>query len=83
LRYHTFLLTVLHNIPNAGLAGGILDIVVDKKLRPIDLQDASELERLLMLFSSGYHAVFTSKTKKTQVVEKGPDDDKFIECARH
>jgi predicted nucleic acid-binding protein len=55
--------------------------VVDMKLRPLGLQDASELEELLKLFSGGYHTVFTSKTKKIRVVEKDPDDDKFIECA--
>ena len=50
-------------------------------LQHLGLQNASELEELLKLFSSGYHIVFISRTKKIHAVEKDPDDDKFIECA--
>jgi hypothetical protein len=62
------------------LTGGIIDEYVEV-LQRLGLQDASELEELLKLFSSGYHTVFTSKTNKIHAVEKDPDDDKFIECA--
>jgi len=50
-------------------------------LQCLGLRDTSELEEPSEFFSSGYHTVFTSKTKKIHVVEKDPDDDKFIECA--
>jgi putative PIN family toxin of toxin-antitoxin system len=62
------------------LTGAILDEYVEV-LQRLGLQDASELDELLKLFSGGYHTVFTSKTKKIHIVEKDPDDDKFIECA--
>jgi uncharacterized protein len=62
------------------LTGDIIDEYVEV-LQRLGLQNTSELEELLKLFSSGYHTVFASKTKKIQVVEKDPDDDKFIECA--
>jgi putative PIN family toxin of toxin-antitoxin system len=62
------------------LTGDIIDEYVEV-LQRLGLQDTSELEELLKLFSSGYHTAFTSKTKKIHVVEKDPDDDKFIECA--
>lgn len=45
------------------------------------LQDERELEELLSLFAHGFHALFTSKSPKINVVEKDPDDNKFIECA--
>jgi len=36
---------------------------------------------LLSLFAHGFHVLFTAKTPNLNVVEKDPDDDKFIECA--
>ena len=45
------------------------------------LQNERELEELLSLFAHGFHVLFTSKTPNLSIVEKGPDDDKFIECA--
>jgi putative PIN family toxin of toxin-antitoxin system len=62
------------------LTGAIINEYVEV-LQRLGLQDTSELEELLKLFSSGYHTIFTSKTKKIHAVEKDPDDDKFIECA--
>ena len=62
------------------LTGAIINEYVEI-LQRLGLQDASELEGLLKLFSSGYHTVFTLKTKKIRTVEKDPDDDKFIEYA--
>jgi putative PIN family toxin of toxin-antitoxin system len=62
------------------LTGAIINEYVEV-LQRLGLQDTSELEELLKLFSGGYHTVFTSKTKIIHAVEKDPDDDKFIECA--
>jgi putative PIN family toxin of toxin-antitoxin system len=62
------------------LTGAIINEYVEV-LQRLGLQDTSELEELLKLFSGGYHTIFTSKTKKIHAVEKDPDDDKFIECA--
>jgi len=62
------------------LTGNIIDEYAEV-LQRLGLQDTAELEELLRLFSIGYHTVFTLKTKKIHVVEKDPDDDKFIECA--
>jgi putative PIN family toxin of toxin-antitoxin system len=50
-------------------------------LRPLGLQNEEELEELLRLFAHGYNVVFTAKTPKLHVVEKDPEDNKFIECA--
>jgi len=43
--------------------GAIINEYVEV-LQRLGLQDAPELKELLKLFSSGYHTVFTSKTKK-------------------
>lgn len=45
------------------------------------LQNERELEELLGLFAHGFHVLFTAKTPKLKIIEKDPDDDKFIECA--
>jgi putative PIN family toxin of toxin-antitoxin system len=50
-------------------------------LRRLGLKDEHELEELLGLFAHGFHVVFTAKTPQLHVVEKDPDDDKFVECA--
>jgi len=50
-------------------------------LRRMGLQDERELEELLNLFAHGFNVVFTAKAPNLTVVEKDPDDDKFIECA--
>lgn len=50
-------------------------------LRRLGLQNEKELDELLGLFAHGYHVVFTAKTPELHVVEKDPDDNKFIECA--
>jgi len=47
-------------------------------LRRMGLQNERELEELLSLFA---HVLFTSKAPNLNVVEKDPDDNKFIECA--
>lgn len=50
-------------------------------LRRLGLQNEKELDELLGLFAHGFHVVFTAKTPQLHVVEKDPDDNKFIECA--
>jgi len=45
------------------------------------LHNERELEELLSLFAHGFHVLFTSKAPNSNVVEKDPDDSKFIECA--
>jgi len=50
-------------------------------LRRMGLQNERELEELLSLFAHGFHVLFTSKAPNLNVVEKDPDDNKFIECA--
>ena len=43
--------------------------------------DTKEIKELLDLFSKGINILFTKNTPKLHVVEKDPDDNKFIECA--
>jgi putative PIN family toxin of toxin-antitoxin system len=50
-------------------------------LRRLGLQNEKELDELLNLFAHGFNVVFTAKTPVLHVVEKDPDDNKFIECA--
>lgn len=50
-------------------------------LRRMGLQSEPELEELLSLFANGFHVLFTAKTPTLNIVEKDPDDNKFIECA--
>ena len=60
------------------LTGAIINEYVEILQRPV-LQDTSELEELLKLFSSVYRTVFTSKIKRYTLSEENHDDDKFIE----
>lgn len=62
------------------LSSPIIDEYIDV-LRRMGLQNERELEELLSLFSHGFHVLFTAKTPNLSIVEKDPDDDKFIECA--
>lgn len=50
-------------------------------LHRLGLGNEKELGDLLRLFAIGSHIVFTLKTPELHLVEKDPDDDKFIECA--
>jgi putative PIN family toxin of toxin-antitoxin system len=50
-------------------------------LRRLGLQNENELDELLGLFAHGLHVIFTAKTPELHVVERDPDDNKFIECA--
>lgn len=62
------------------LSRPIIDEYTDV-LRRMGLQNERELEELLSLFAHGFHVLFTAKTPKLKIIEKDPDDDKFMECA--
>ncbi len=62
------------------LSRAIIDEYVEV-LRRMGLQNERELEELLSLFAHGFHVLFTAKTPNLKIIEKDPDDDKFIECA--
>ncbi|MBF0274762.1 MAG: hypothetical protein HQK84_05980 [Nitrospinae bacterium] len=40
-----------------------------------------ESQQITQLFAQGYNSIFTSKTKKLNIVENDPDDNKLFECA--
>ena len=50
-------------------------------LHRLGLQNEKELDELLSLFAHGFHVIFTANTPNLNIVEKDPDDNKFIECA--
>ncbi len=50
-------------------------------LQRLGLENEKELRELLRLFAIGSNIVFTLETPELNLVEKDPDDDKFIECA--
>ena len=50
-------------------------------LRRLGLQNEQELEELVGLFARGFQVLFCAKTPELHVVEKDPNDNKFIECA--
>ena len=50
-------------------------------LRRIGLQNENELNELLNFFAHGLHVIFTAKTPELHVVEKGAENNIFIECA--
>ena len=50
-------------------------------LRRLELRNEKEIDELLGLFAHGFHVVYTAKTPELYIVEKNPNDNKFIECA--
>ena len=62
------------------LSRPIIDEYVDVLSR-MGLQNERELEELLSLFAHGFNSLFAGKTPNLKIIEKNPDDDKFIECA--
>jgi hypothetical protein len=62
------------------LSPAIVDEYIEV-LRRLGLQNEKELSELLGLFARGFCVQFTAKTPQLRIVEHGPDDDKFIECA--
>ena len=62
------------------LSGPVIDEYV-AVLSRMGLQNEKELEELLSLFAGGFNTLFTAKTPNLNIIEKDPDDNKFIECA--
>ncbi|TET69226.1 MAG: putative toxin-antitoxin system toxin component, PIN family [Candidatus Aminicenantes bacterium] len=62
------------------LSKPIMDEYVEV-LQRLGLKNERELSELLSLFAHGFHVLFSAKTPELHLVEKDPDDDKFIECA--
>ena len=62
------------------LSRPIIDEYVNVLSR-MGLQNEQELEELLSIFAHGFHVLFTTKTPTLNIIEKDPDDNKFIECA--
>jgi len=58
----------------------ILDEYVDV-LERLGLRGDREVEEILQLFARNFHSLFTAKTPNLKLVESGPDDNKFFECA--
>ena len=51
-------------------------------LTRLGLQNEREIGELIDIFARNYHTVFTAETPElSTIVEKDPDDDKFIACA--
>jgi len=50
-------------------------------LERMGLENEQELRELLDLFARGLHVVFTAQPPTLHVIDKDPDDNKFIECA--
>ena len=61
------------------LSKDILDEYLEVLAR-LDL-DETLMAELMSFLSKGYNLVFTRKTPIVTIVEKDPDDNKFIECA--
>jgi hypothetical protein len=50
-------------------------------LRRLGLQNEIELHELMSLFAQGAGILFSANTPQLKIVDKDPDDNKFIECA--
>lgn len=50
-------------------------------LKRLGLQDEIELKELVGLFAQGPGVLFSATTPRLKIVDKDPDDNKFIECA--
>jgi len=50
-------------------------------LSRMGFKEEAELDELLRFFARGFHTLYTTNTPKLDIVEKDPDDNKFIECA--
>ena len=50
-------------------------------LRRLGLQNEIELKELMGLFAQGPGILFSARTPRLKIVDKDPDDNKFIECA--
>ncbi len=50
-------------------------------LKRLGLQNESELQELLNIFSQGHNIIFSALTPTLKIIEQDPDDNMFIECA--
>jgi len=50
-------------------------------LKRLGLQNESELQELLYIFSEGHNIIFSASTPSLNIIEPDPDDNMFIECA--
>lgn len=50
-------------------------------LTRMNLGNEQELVELLALFRKGFNCLFTAQPPRLRIVERDPDDNKFIECA--
>ena len=50
-------------------------------LRRLGLQNEFELNELMGLFAQAPGILFSANTPRLKIVDKDPDDNKFIECA--
>ena len=50
-------------------------------LRRLGLQNEIELKELMGLFAQSPSILFSASTPRLKIVDKDPDDNKFIECA--
>ncbi len=62
------------------LSRGIIDEYVNVLTR-MELGNEQELVELLERFRKGFNCVFTAQPPSLRIVERDPDDNKFIECA--
>jgi len=50
-------------------------------LQRLGLQNESELQELLGIFSKGHNIIFSASTPSLIIIDQDPDDNMFIECA--
>ncbi len=62
------------------LSRAIIDEYINV-LRRMNLGDEQELIELITYFKKGINCLFTANPPKLNIVERDPDDNKFIECA--
>jgi len=62
------------------LSKSIIDEYIEILIR-LNIKKGSELNELLQLFANSYNIIFTSQTKKLNIIIDDPDDNKFFECA--
>ncbi len=50
-------------------------------LKRLGLQNESELQELLNIFSEGHNIIFSASTPSLKIIQQDSDDNMFIECA--
>ena len=62
------------------LSGEIVDEYVEV-LKRLGLQNESELQELLGIFSKGHNIIFSASTPSLKIIDQDSDNNRFIECA--